>query len=167
VWWAVPDGTSTDTGTDSDPGTPEEQINSTVTSVSLFDAVASAMAPVLGLLGASTPAHQIGGGGGGGAYMFASLDELDGVITQWQGLIDELKADQRRVNHAVENLARPAGDDVSQENFRESNKVVLAMQRHNEELMKYAAHYVTKLQECRKQMATTEEGNQTAMNQVH
>lgn len=160
----VPDGTNADTN----PGTPEEQINNTVTSVSLYETVSNAMAPVLGILGAGMPtALPTGGGGGGGSYMFANLEELDGVIRQWRDLVDELKADQGRVRHAVDNLARPAGDDVSGENFRESNKVVSAMQRHNETLMKYAAHYVKKLEDCRKQMATTEEGNQTSMNQVH
>jgi hypothetical protein len=163
VWWPVPDGTSTDT----DPGTPEEQINTTVATVSLFETISRTMAPVLGLLGADAPTPEIGGGGGAGAYMFASLDELDGVIQQWQDLVDEIKADQGNIESAVVQAAQPAGDDVSSDNFRESSDVVKEMQKHNEQLLVYAEHYVVKLKECRAQMATTEDGTQTSMNQVH
>ncbi|MGH3759971.1 hypothetical protein [Actinophytocola sp.] len=164
----VPDGTSTDQA-ETDPGTPEEQIRTTAAGVSLFDAVANTMAPVLGILGVAADAagHQSGGGGGKGSYMFASLDELDGVIQKWQDLVGELKNDQGRVEEAIGRTARPAEDHVSGTNYKQSSKVLAAMQRHNELMLRYAEHYVTKLQDCRAQMATTEHGNQTRMNRVH
>jgi hypothetical protein len=163
VWWPVPDGTSTDT----DPGTPEQQINTTAATVSLFEAISRTMAPVLGLLGADAPTPQLGGGGGSGSYMFASLEELDGVIQQWQDLVDEIKADQGNIESAAVQANRPAADDVSADNFRESSEVVKAMRKHNEQLLVYAEHYLVKLKECRAQMSTTEDGTQTSMNQVH
>ncbi len=162
----MPDGTSTDAA---DPGTPEEQINTTVATVSLFDTISRTLAPVLGFIGADPPAptREGGGGGGGGAYMFASLEELDGVIQQWQDLIDEIIADQGNIDSAVFEAARPAGDDVSRDNYRESSDVVRAMRMHNEELLVYAQNYVVNLTKCRKQMATTDEGTEASMNQVH
>jgi hypothetical protein len=162
VWWTVPDLTN------ADPGTPEDQIRGTAASVSLFETVSNAMAPVLGLLGADAPAGPTtGGGGGSGAYMFASLEELDGVIQQWQDLIDDIKSDQGDVERAVHRIDRPAGDDVSSANYRQSSDVVQAMQKHNDMLLRYAEHYLVKLKDCREQMATTEHGNRTRMNQVH
>jgi hypothetical protein len=162
----VPDGTSTGQA-ETNPGTPEQQINMTATTSSLFDSVAQAMSPVLGILGAKPPEPTTGGGGGGGAYMFASLEELDGVIKQWEDLADELKADNDRVKRAIDQTATPAGDDVSGNNYSSSNKVLAGMQKHNEELLKYTGHYIAKLKQCRTQMATTEQGNQAKMNQVH
>ena len=162
----MPDGTSA--GATTDPGTPEDQINSTVQTASLFDTVSRALAPVLGFIGNPLPSSfDTGGGGGGGSYMFASLEELDGVIQQWQDLIDDIKTDQGNIESAVILANQPAGDDVSSQNFRRSSDVVTAMQKHNEQLLVYAQHYVVKLKECRAQMSTTEHGNQDKMNQVH
>src|SRR5262245_32882352 len=100
----------------------------TATTSSLFDSVAQAMSPVLGILGAKAPNPASGGGGGGGAYMFANLDELDGVIKQWENLSDELKADNDRVEQAIHQAATPAADNVSGNNFSSSNKVLAGMQ---------------------------------------
>lgn len=163
----MPDGTGSDQP-DTDPGTPEEQINSTVATVSLFDTISRTMSPVFGLLGiGNLPTPQTGGGGGGGAYMFASLEELDGVIQQWQDLVDDIKEDQGNIESAAHQTASPAGDPVSGSNFRQSTDVVQAMRKHNETLLVYAEHYVVKLKECRSQMSTTEDGTETSMNQVH
>ena len=68
---------------------------------------------------------------------------------------------------AAHQTASPAGDPVSGSNFRQSTDVVQAMRKHNETLLVYAEHYVVKLKECRSQMATTEDGTETSMNQVH
>lgn len=163
----MPDGTSVDPGATA-PGTPEEQIRNTATGVSLFETVSKAMSPILGIFGAAdAPGRTTGGGGGGGAYMFASIEELDGVIKQWQDLVDEIKADNVNVDHAVSRIDRPAGDDVSAANYRRASETVTAMQKHNNVLLEYAAHYQAKLEDCRAQMATTEQGNQTRMKNVH
>lgn len=173
---ALPDGTTAEETAETgeagqavtEPGTPEEQITTTVTAVSLYETVSQAMAPVLGLFGAPPPSgYTTGGGGRGGAYMFASLDELDGVIGQWQDLIDEIKTDQGRVEAARGFVAEPAADKVSGRNSVVSGKVVAEMRRHNEQLLVYAERYVVKLKECRTQMATTEDGTRTSMDQVH
>jgi|tagenome__1003787_1003787.scaffolds.fasta_scaffold20860714_2 hypothetical protein len=162
----VPDGT--DTGTTADPGTVEQQIDATVATTSLFDTVSNALSPIMGIIGSPMPyTPDTGGGGAGGSYMFASLEELDGVIQQWQDLCDDIKADQGNIESAGIQANRPAGDEVSSDNFSQSSKVVMAMQKHNEMLLKYAEHYVVKLQQCRTQMSTTEQGNQDKMNQVH
>jgi hypothetical protein len=161
----LPDGTDQPGATD--PGTPEEQIHNTVATTRLFETISQTMAPVMGLLGTDAPAVPTGGGGGGGTYLFASIEELDGVIGQWQDLVDEIRSDLHEIKAAGHHAATPAGDTVSNDNFRESADVVKAMQKHNEQLLVYAQHYVVKLQECRTQMATTEQGNQTRMNQVH
>lgn len=163
----MPDGTSTGSST-TDPGTPEDQINSTVQTASLFDTVSRALSPIMGFIGNPLPAtYDTGGGGAGGSYMFASLDELDGVIAQWQDLVDDIKADQGNIESAVMQANWPAGDSVSDQNYRQSSDVVQAMRKHNEKLLVYAEHYLVKLKECRTQMSTTEQGNQDKMNKVH
>jgi hypothetical protein len=162
----MPDGTSVDQAATA-PGTPDEQIETAATGVSLFETVANAMSPILGIFGADAPTPTSGGGGGGGAYMFASLEELDGVIQQWQSLIDDIKSDNVDVDHAVARIERPAGDDVSAANYRRADETVTAMQKHNNLLLEYAQHYKAKLEDCRAQMATTDQGNQIRMNKVH
>jgi len=162
----VPDGT--DTGATTDPGTLEQQIDTTVQTASLFETVSNALSPIMGIIGspmAYTP--DTGGGGAGGTYMFASLEELDAVIQQWKDLIEDIEADQHNIESAGIEANRPAGDQVSGDNFSRSSEVVQAMQKHNEKLLEYALHYVDKLQDCRTQMSTTEQGNQAKMNQVH
>jgi hypothetical protein len=162
----VPDGTSA--GDTTVPATPEDQIHTTVATTSLFDTVSRAMAPILGFIGNPLPpAPDTGGGGAGGSYMFASLEELDGVIQQWQDLVDDIKDDQGNIESAVNQANRPAGDDVSSENYDRSSDVVTQMRKHNEQLLVYAEHYLVKLKECRVQMGTTEQGNQDKMNKVH
>lgn len=165
----VPDGTNTN------PATPMNQADLTGLGASLSQGVAQAMAPALGSLGiaAGAAAGAVAGavshrdGGGSGSYMFANLEELDGVIRQWQNLVDELEADTKRVDSAVQQIARPAGDHVSEGNYNQSTDVLRAMRKHNEMLGSYAQHYVVKLKECRAQMSTTEQGNQTKMRRVY
>jgi hypothetical protein len=162
----VPDGTST--GATTDPGTPEDQINATVQSTSLFETVSNALSPIMGIVGNPQPyAPETGGGGEGGSYMFASIEELDGVIRQWQDLVDDIIADQHNIKSAGNEANSPAGDPVSGNNYDASSKVVMAMQKHNETLLEYAIGYVRKLKLCRGQTSTTEQGNQDKMNQVH
>jgi hypothetical protein len=159
---AVPDGTSA--GATTDPGTPEDQINATVQSASLFETVSNALSPIMGIIGNPLPlTPDTGGGGAGGTYMFADIDELDGVIQQWQDLVDDIKADQGNIESAGIQANSPAGDPVSDNNYNASSKVVMAMQKHNETLLEYAIGYVKKLQDCRTQMSTTEQSNHHKM----
>jgi hypothetical protein len=158
---AVPDGATAqqaDQGA-TDPGSPEVQIAGTVAVARIYET----LAPLLGGSGE----YDTGGGGGGGAFMFASVAELDGVIHQWLDLIDEIKADQHRMEAAGGQISEPAADQVSGQNSTVSRKVVMEMQKHNELLLRYAVEYVRKLQASKKQMMATEQGNETRMNQVH
>ncbi len=158
---AVPDGATTeqaDQAGDTDPGSPEVQIAGTVAVATIYET----LAPLLGGDGFET-----GGGGGGGSFMFASVEELDGVIQQWRDLIEDIKTDQGRMESAGGDIAKPAADQVSGRNYAESGKVVMDMQKHNELLLRYAIGYVKKLEASRTQMMTTESGNETRMNQVH
>jgi hypothetical protein len=141
-----------------DPGSTETQIAGTVAVATIYET----LAPLLGGDG-----YETGGGGGGGSFMFASVEQLDSVIDQWRDLIEEIKADQGRMEDAGGDISEPAGDQVSGQNSTVSRKVVMEMQKHNELLLRYAVGYVRKLQASRTQMATTEEGNETRMNQVH
>jgi hypothetical protein len=163
---AMPDGTNVDDAATA-PGTPEEQIRNTAAGVTLFETVAKAMSPILGIFGADAPVPTSGGGGGGGAYMFASVEELDGVIQQWESLIEDIKSDNVDVDHAVSRIDRPAGDEVSAANYRRASETVTAMQKHNNVLLEYAAHYKAKLEDCRAQMVGTEQGNQTRVKNVY
>jgi hypothetical protein len=149
----VPDGTT-------DPGSAKTQIDGTVAVARIYETIAP-------LLGGGGGGYETGGGGGGGSFMFASLEELDGVIQQWRDLIEDIKADQNTMQSAGGDLAKPAGDQVSGQNYTQASKVVMDMQKHNELLLEYAINYTKKLEASRTQMTTTEHGNEARMNQVH
>jgi hypothetical protein len=154
---AVPDGATA--GQPVEPGSAEVQIAGTVAVAKVYETVA----PLLG----GNAAFDTGGGGGGGSFMFASIEELDGVVGQWRDLIEDIKTDQHTMAAAGGDIAAPAADQVSGRNYAESSKVVMDMQKHNELLLKYAIEYTKKLETSRTQMVTTEHGNEARMNQVH
>lgn len=166
----VPDGA---TGDNEDPtpqgaGAPDDQIAGTVAVAGVYESLAKRILPMVpGLPGVmQLPDLQTGGGGAGGTYMFASLEELDSVIGQWEELIEELKADQVRIEDANGGLAEPAGDKVSGRNVSVSRETVAQMRKHNDTLLRYAAGYTAKLKASRKQMAVKEDGNELLMNRV-
>jgi hypothetical protein len=181
----VPDGTTAEDQQNEDGNTPEvpsadDQIVGTVAVATAYESIAPMLGMVPGMLpstmaqgmlpsalATALPDPQTGGGGAGGTFMFASVDELDGVIQQWQSLIDEIVDDQGRMADADGDLAEPAADQISSGNTLMSHKVVADMRKHNETLIRYAVEYVQKLQDARTQMVTMEEGNQQRMNQAH
>ncbi|MPZ85874.1 MAG: hypothetical protein GEV28_38055 [Actinophytocola sp.] len=167
----MPDGAATEDNDDATPPgdlAPDDQIAGTVVVAGVYERLARQILPMVPGLPdvVQLPDLQTGGGGAGGTYMFASLEELDTVIGQWEELIEELKTDQVRIEDANGGLAEPAGDQVSGHNVSVSRETVAQMRKHNDTLLRYAAGYTAKLKASRTQMAVKEDGNELLMNRV-
>lgn len=164
----VPDGTNTnnngdsgDTNTEQDPGTPAEQVEREVVSTEWNDFWRSFF-----LFGEAQP-HQSGGGGGSGQFMFASLEELDGVIAQWEQQLQEIVDDRREIDIAREALhTPPAGDPMSTQQTVTSRESIWQLYKHNEAMYQYASKYIAKLRASRTQMATTDDGNRDNLRSI-
>jgi hypothetical protein len=157
----VPDGTNTGSGNsgdntdvEEDPGTPAEQVDREIVSTEFGDFWRSLFS-----FGGAQP-HESGGGGGGGQFMFASLEELDGVISQWETQLQGIVDDRRDIDAAREALSKPpAADPMSRLQTQTSRESLWQLYRHNEAMFQYASNYIAKLRASRTQMATTEDGN--------
>lgn len=150
----VPDGTNaeTDTGAE-DPGTPAEQVNAAVVSETV-------LGWWRGLFGQDPTQgqYQAGGGGKGGQFMFASLEELDGVIKQWEDERDGIKEDSQKISDAYYAINDPAGDLMSRAQASASRDSLANMWQHSDAMLQYANHYIEKLRDSRRQMSLQEEG---------
>ncbi len=136
----VPDGTNADdTGTgNQDPGTPADQVNTTIVT--------------------DPTQYQAGGGGKGGQFMFASVDELNGVIKQWETMRDDIQDDKDKIADAYFKIKAPAGDVMSQGQASASRDSLANLWQHSDAMLKYADNYITKLYESRDQMQVMEDG---------
>ncbi|WP_130342051.1 hypothetical protein [Herbihabitans rhizosphaerae] len=100
-----------------------------------------------------------GGGSGAGEFVFADLAELDGVITEWMTLRDEIRHDQYLFTQAVGFMVAPAQDDPSGEQAGAAKVSVEKARDHNKAMLDYADDYITRLTASRQAMAATEERN--------
>jgi hypothetical protein len=150
----VPDGANTDnTNTEQEPGTPAEQVEQEIASTEVLNWWRS----LFGLGGEPQP-HESGGGGTGGQFMFASLDELDAVITKWEEERDGILADRDAIYKAYDHLEPPAADDMSNEATNASRDSLANLFQHNNAMLRYAENYIEKLKASREQMAVMDEG---------
>jgi hypothetical protein len=97
-----------------------------------------------------------GGGGGGGQYVFASLGELDGIITAWEALRDRIAARDTKFKRAISLISPPAEDVMSRMQAHETVRSLQKAQTHNLAMYTYADGYVTKLKAARSQYAATD-----------
>lgn len=160
----VPDGANTDntgnTDTEQDPGTPQEQVEQEIASTEVLAWWRSLFG-----LGGGQP-HESGGGGTGGQFMFASLEELDGVIAKWEEERDGILADREQIFEAYDCIAEPAADSMSQYQAQASRDSIANMFQHNDAMLRYAENYIAKLNASREQMAVMEDGNRDLMNNI-
>ncbi len=149
----VPDGTNADdTGTgNQDPGTPADQVNTTIVTQNVVGWWRS-------LFGGDPTQYQAGGGGKGGQFMFASVDELNGVIKQWETMRDDIQDDKDKIADAYFKIKAPAGDVMSQGQASASRDSLANLWQHSDAMLKYADNYITKLYESRDQMQVMEDG---------
>ncbi len=158
----VPDGTNTDnTDTEQEPGTPAEQVEQEIASTE----VRSWWRSLFGLGGEPQP-HESGGGGSGGQFMFASLEELDGVIAKWEEERDGILADRREIFEAYDCIAEPAADAMSQYQAQASRDSIANMFQHNDAMLRYAENYIEKLKASREQMAVMEDGARDRLRSI-
>jgi hypothetical protein len=143
------------------PGTPEDQVNGEIARAEISDWLRD-----LFPFGDGATPHQAGGGGTGGQFMFASLEELDGIIAKWKEERDGIIADRDAILAAQDTVAPPAGDTMSVELTEASKSSLAAMKQHSEAMLKYANDYIAKLYASRVQMATQEEGARETMHSV-
>ncbi|WP_133902381.1 hypothetical protein [Actinophytocola oryzae] len=150
----MPDGTNADdTGTDDqDPGTPADQVNGEI----VREGVLGWWRALFGLN--PTEEYQAGGGGAGGQFMFASIEELDTVITRWEDERDGILADREKISEAYYSITPPAGDSMSRGQATASQDSLANMWHHNDAMLKYAENYIAKLKASRRQMSLNEEG---------
>lgn len=149
----MPDGTNADnTGTgNQDPGTPAQQVNAEIVTQNV-------LGWWRGLFGGDPTQYQAGGGGKGGQFMFASVDELNGVIKQWETERDGIQADRDKISEAYYMIEDPAGDVMSRGQAAASKNSLANMWQHSDAMLKYAENYITKLYESRDQMQVMEDG---------
>jgi hypothetical protein len=150
----VPDGANADdTGAgDQDPGTPADQVAVEVTR----EGVLGWWRSLFGL--DPTEQYQAGGGGQGGQFMFASIEELNGVITKWETERDGIKADRDAIAEAYYSIGAPAGDSMSKGLATASQDSIANMWQHSNAMLNYADNYIAKLKASRQQMSVEEEG---------
>lgn len=158
----MPDGANTDnTDTEQEPGTPAEQVDQEIVSTEIM----SWWRSLFGMGGEPQP-HESGGGGTGGQFMFANLEELDGVISRWEEARDGLLDDREKIYNAYDHLEAPAADDMSTAATTASRDSVANMFQHNVAMLRYAENYIEKLKASREQMAVMEDGARDRLRSI-
>lgn len=157
--------TTTDTTTDTtggeqpDPGSPADQVSAEIASAEVAGWWRS-------LFGVGGDQHEAGGGGTGGQFMFASVEELTGVITKWELERDGIMADRNAIAEAYYMIADPASDSMSVSQANASRNSLATMWEHSDQMLKYAENYIAKLYASHKQMTTTEDGVRDSMKSI-
>jgi hypothetical protein len=150
---AVPDGTNTENTENEDPGTPEDQVNAEITRES-----SGVLAWWRSIFGGDDTPYEAGGGGQGGQFMFASVDELNSVITRWEDERDGIRQDRDQIRDAYWAVKYPAADPMSRQLADSSKNSLANMWQHSNSMFEYAENYIEKLKASRDQMTTMEDG---------
>lgn len=103
-----------------------------------------------------------GGGGADGSYVFASLEDLDGIIADWTALRDRIVARGEKLMQAAGLITPPAEDSVSRYHADATVRSLQKARDHNIAMTTYADGYIDKLSAARAQYSATDE--QSAAN---
>lgn len=152
----MPDGTGTEAPGDQPPNA-DQQIDGQVAIINLLDNL-----PIFG--NAARNAYASGGGGEGGTFQISSLAELDGLINQWQSLVDRMDESRGKLDQALRNIVPPADDAPSRSEAAATEDSIYAAIEHNLIMRDYAAAYVEKLKAARSDYAGTEGSNTTLVS---
>jgi hypothetical protein len=104
-----------------------------------------------------------GGGGTGGQFMFASIDDLNAVIAQWQTEYEAIMADGQTIDQAAGYVMPPAKDSMSVGQAKATKDSLLSLKTHNEAMRQYAEQYIAKLVASRDSILNTEQNNQAQL----
>ncbi|UOX91446.1 hypothetical protein MUY14_12755 [Amycolatopsis sp. FBCC-B4732] len=105
-----------------------------------------------------TPGRVYGGGGGGGGQFQLDPEELKSLIGQWEDVLDKIVEDGSRIREIV--LAgelAPGQDPASGSYATTTGDSVLALQRQNDSMRKYAQEYIKKLKEAQSKTVVTDQ----------
>lgn len=100
-----------------------------------------------------------GGGGSGGQYVFASLEELDTLKTEWTTVRDDISSDGIRLATARATIHEPAEDVMSKLQYVAVGESLDSAIEHNKTMFNYAKSYVEKLGAAIEQYAADDEAN--------
>lgn len=131
--------------------TPEQRVDAVIAS-SRFGEIG------LGSLGVGEYLDS-GGGGGGGQFVFASLADLDAVLTRWTELRDRIQQRGQKTEFALRLCNPPAEDMMSWYQADAASKTLGEKVQHDKAMLAYADAYVQKLTDARNGMAATEQAN--------
>jgi hypothetical protein len=152
-------------GEETEPPPPEEQIDNEIITAGMTE---SAREWLGGIFGFDTEyQHESGGGGAGGQFMFANVDELDGIIAKWTTQRDEIEADLKRIGDAFNEINAPAGDPMSEGQANTARSSLVSMGEHCSQMLEYAKGYIKKLEEARVEMSTMDEDAATALRTTY
>jgi hypothetical protein len=155
----VPDGETTNQPESTEPPPPPDtQIQQEISTGRVME--------WLGGLFGSEWESPAGGGGTGGQFMFASVDELNGVITQWQTELAAIEADGEKIRQAAGYIEAPAGDSMSVAQADATTQSLNALQQHNDAMRDYAREYIKKLIASRDSIVNAEQNNVAEMQSV-
>nr|WP_225956521.1 hypothetical protein [Amycolatopsis lexingtonensis] len=105
-----------------------------------------------------TPGRVYGGGGGGGGQFKMDPEELKSLIGQWEDVLDKIVEDGSKIREIV--LAgelAPGQDPVSGSYATTTGDSVLALQRQNDSMRKYAQEYIKKLKAAQSKTVVTDQ----------
>lgn len=100
-----------------------------------------------------------GGGGSGGKYVFASLEELDSIKSQWTAILEAILVDGARLSMARDALHAPADDLMSNAQYTAITKSLNSAIKHNKRMHDYADDYVRKLEAAAEGYVSDDEVN--------
>jgi hypothetical protein len=105
-----------------------------------------------------------GGGGAGGQYVFASLDELDGIIAEWEALRSRIKDRSAKLRRAIGLIEPPAEDMMSRLQAGAAIQSLWKAEEHRLAMEKYASTMLEKLRAAKAEYVATDADNAA---QVH
>jgi hypothetical protein len=91
-----------------------------------------------------------------GKYVFADLDELRSIITEWTATKDRIAQRGSKLRHAIGLITPPAEDTVSRLHALRTRASLQKALEHNDAMTHYAQEYVDKLTAARAQYTDSE-----------
>ncbi|MFL6124462.1 hypothetical protein [Actinophytocola sp.] len=156
----MPDGTNAQNTGTGDPGTPADQVDEEIARENVLGWWRSLFG-----LGGDQP-YEAGGGGTGGQFMFASLDDLNGVIKKWEDERDSIRDDRDAIADAYYAIKDPAGDPMSRGQASASRDSLANMWNHSNAMLNYANNYIEKLKASHAQISAMEDGAHARMRSI-
>jgi hypothetical protein len=109
------------------------------------------------------PYGASGGGGAGGQYVFADVDEIDGIITDLETELEDVQGDERYFQQAIDLATPPAEDMMSAGQVDAYRASLQEGWQHNKAVAAYAENQLAKLRAARQAYVDVDSG---AANQL-